>query len=118
MERAIPMPRLGRKVALLTLAAVFLALWAGAGSQAATVPQYFTDSLVVGGFASPRSLDFFPDGRILVVENGGTFALVNGSTSTDLGTLTGISTSGEQGLLGVAIDPDFPARPYVCVHYT
>jgi glucose/arabinose dehydrogenase len=118
MEPSIPMTGLTRKMVILLLAAVCFALWAGASSQAATLPPFFNDSLVVGGLSSPRSLDFFPDGRILVVENGGTFLLVNGSTSTNLGTLAGVSTSGEQGLLGVAIDPDFPARPFVYVHYT
>jgi glucose/arabinose dehydrogenase len=118
MEPAIPMTRLARKMVILSLAAACFVLWAGAASQAATLPPFFNDSLVVGGLSSPRSLDFFPDGRILIVENAGTFLLVNGSTSTNLGMLTGVSTAGEQGLLGVAIDPDFPARPYVYVHYT
>jgi len=114
------MPRLSpsRAVALFLLGLLVAPLALVPTASAAAVPQFFTDALVVGGLSSPRSLDFFPDGRILVVENGGTFVLVNGTTSTDLATLTGLSTSGEQGLLGVAIDPDFPTRPYVYVHYT
>ena len=95
-----------------------LALSVAPPAAAATVPTYFADTLVAGGLSSPRSLDFFPDGRIVVIENDGQFLLVNGTTSTSMGNLTGLATSGEQGLLGVAIDPDFPARPYIYTHST
>ncbi len=102
---------------LLTLSTLLAAL-PGPAAAAATVPTYYSDTLVAGGLSAPRSLDFLPDGRIIVVENNGRFLLVNGTSNVSLGTLTGISTSGEQGLLGVAIDPDFPVRPYLYVHYT
>jgi len=89
-----------------------------AGPAAAALPSFFTDTLVVGGLSIPRSLAFFPNGTLIVVENNGGFVFVNGSTRGSGGTLTGLSTTGEQGLLGVAVDPDYPTRPYIFVHYT
>jgi hypothetical protein len=40
------------------------------------------------------------------------------ATSVSLTTIADIQTAGnEQGPLGIAIDPDWPARPYVYVYF-
>jgi glucose/arabinose dehydrogenase len=64
---------------------------------------------------------FLPDGRLLVVEQKSAKIrlFVNGTLSaTDpVATLPGVRTSGaEQGLLGITVDPGWPARPYLYVH--
>ena len=90
-------------------------------ARAGTPPTGFTDSLVVGGLSAPLSLDFLPDGsgRVIFVEKAGAIRLWDGTTVSTLHTMLEVNTIGnERGLLGVAVDPDWPARPFVYVHYT
>lgn len=93
----------------------------GAGAQA-NLPADFVDLPVVGGLDAPTNLCFLPDGRLLVTERRtarirlvvqGAFA----ATDPILTVPDVRSTGGEQGLLGVAVDPGWPARPYVYVYY-
>ena len=93
---------------------------------AATVPTGYTDqgaaSVGVGAALDrPASMAFLPDGRLLVVEQKSAKIrlFVNGTLSTPdpVATLSGVRTSGaEQGLLGITVDPGWPARPYLYVH--
>ncbi len=85
----------------------------------ATVPGGFVDELVASGFTTPRDLALLPSGAWLVTEKAGTVQLVaNGSLREVLDISARVKASGnEQGLLGVAPDPDFPSRPYVYFHY-
>jgi glucose/arabinose dehydrogenase len=70
---------------------------------------------VVGSLSQPCGLAFLPDGRMLVVEQK-TFAVrivVNGVATTIL-TVPEVNGSGnERGLLGVAVDPQWPTRPFI-----
>jgi len=76
------------------------------GGQAATLPTSFTESLVASGLNNPTAMQFAPDGRLFVCEQGGRLRVIkNGSLlSTPFLTVT-VSSSGERGLLGVAFDP-------------
>ena len=75
---------------------------------------------VAGGplaFAAPRdgSGRLFvgaKDGRVWILDGGS----VSSSALLDIRTL--VSTGGEQGLLGIAVHPDFPTDPRVFVDYT
>jgi glucose/arabinose dehydrogenase len=87
-----------------------------------SVPSGFTDELVIGGMALPVGIAFIPDGRLLVVEQktADVRLVVNGAFSaTDpILHVDDVQTTGnEQGLLGVAVDPGWPARPYIYLHY-
>ncbi len=91
-------------------------------SPAATVPTGFADQLIVSGLSQPSAFAFLPDGRILFTEQktARIRMLVNGAVSTTdpITTIADVETGGnEQGLLGIAIDPDWPARPYVYVYF-
>lgn len=85
---------------------------------AGTLPSGFTESYVVTGLSTPLGMAFLPDGRILVVEQAGAIKLVSNGSASTLLTVTGITSGGERGLLGIAIDPDYPTRPYIYVYYT
>ncbi len=85
---------------------------------AGTLPSGFTESNVVTGLSSPVGMAFLPDGRILVIEQAGAIKLVSSGTASTLLTVAGITTGGERGLLGIAVDPDYPTRPYIYVYYT
>jgi glucose/arabinose dehydrogenase len=65
---------------------------------------------VVRGLANPWGLAFMPDGRALVTERGGRLRIVNLRTQTLSGPITGlpkVATTGQGGLLGIALAPDF-----------
>ena len=86
------------------------------------LPTNFQDQLVVSGLSQPTSMAFLPDGRALIVEQttGNIRLLVGGaigSTDPILNISDVVMTGGEQGLLGIAIDPGWPARPYVYVYF-
>ena len=104
------------------LAAV--ATLAGAGAvQAQSVPTGFALQAVVGEpfGGSTVGFAFLPDGRILIIEKDTgnvRLAAVGSSTSAVIATITGLQVFGERGLLGIAVDPAWPTRPFLYFHGT
>jgi glucose/arabinose dehydrogenase len=88
-------------------------------AHAATLPTGFTEAQIASGLASPTAMQFAPDGRLFVCEQGGRLRVIkNGALlSTPFVTLT-VNASGERGLLGVAFDPAFQTNQFVYVYYT
>ena len=88
-------------------------------SLAATLPSGFTETVVANGLSAPTAMAFAPDGRIFVTQQGGSLRVIkNGALlPTPFVTVT-TTSSGERGLLGIAIDPDFVNNQYVYVYYT
>ena len=87
------------------------------------LPEGFTAEELVTGMQEPTGMAFLPDGRLLVIERrtGHIRMLVDGQLSSQapVGAVDSVmSEFGEQGLLGLAVDPGWPARPYVYVSYT
>jgi glucose/arabinose dehydrogenase len=63
---------------------------------------------VATGLANPWSFAFLPDGRILVTERSGALRYVSGGTlSAPLGGVPAVASSGQGGLLDLALGPDF-----------
>jgi len=94
----------------------------------ATVPADFTDVGIEAGLNLPTSLAFIPDPaphvgrRLLFVQqtNAALRLLVDGelTASDPVGTVQSVNFSGsERGLLGVAVDPRWPEKPYVYMTY-
>ena len=113
---------LGRLLIAGTLATAALALSSPPAEAVWNVPTGYADQLVVGGFTFPVGFAFLPDGRMLVVEkDSARVRLVIGNAIAANDPLVRVPnvrfTGFEQGLLGVAVDPGFPARPYFYVHY-
>jgi glucose/arabinose dehydrogenase len=109
-------------VALLGAMAVLLALFTPA-AEAATLPQGFSDETVWSGLTNPVNLEFAHDGKVFVGEKGGeikVFDSVSDATPTTFGTglAPAVHDFWDRGMLGLAVDPQFPARPYVYVLYT
>ncbi len=112
-------------------AGMFAALLAGAApADAAGIvrgpqPQSVTDQFVpkpeglsasdwVTGLDIPWSLVFLPDGRALVSERPGRIRLIDrGTVAPDPVASFEVVQGGEGGLLGLALDPDYPKRPYL-----
>ena len=103
----------------VVLFCLFAAPASAAFSGPLALPADFADTQVLGGLLFPIGLAFLPDGTLLFTEKAGLFRYLNGSVATTLLDISGrVQGGGEGGLLGIAVDPDYPARPYVYVHYT
>jgi glucose/arabinose dehydrogenase len=100
-------------------ACVLLILAMALDAHPATLPGGFSEALVASGLNNPTAMQFAPDGRLFVCEQGGRLRVIkNGALlSTPFLTVT-VSSSGERGLLGVAFDPNFTVNQYVYVYYT
>ncbi len=88
-----------------------------------TLPDGFADEPIVGGLAQPVNLALVPDGRALIVERytGRVRLIVAGALAAidPVLTVDSVQTNNsERGLLGVAVDPAWPERPYVYVYYS
>ena len=103
---------------------LFFPLWPGLdyfsySYETHILPFRYEDELVVGGLENPIGLAFLPDGRILYIELEGQIGVVEDDESHVFYTLPDVNNDGpERGLLGIAVDPDFPDRPYIYLHYT
>jgi len=90
----------------------------------ASVPDSFSDQLMAVGLDQPCGIAFVPGGRVLVVEQlSAKIKLYTGpalSPVVTVGTVANVNTSGagERGLLGIAVDPNWPAKPYIYIHCT
>lgn len=74
---------------------------------------------VATGIEVPWGLAFLPDRSALVTErDSGKVKRVAGGRATEVGSVDGVDASSEGGLLGIAVDPQYPTRPYVYVYYS
>jgi glucose/arabinose dehydrogenase len=112
-----------RRVALLFALALLGLSWPVAWEEpaAAGVPSGFAEQVTQSGLLEPTAFDFAPDGRLFVAEKRGiikTFDSVSDRTPTVFADLrTEVHNTRDRGLLGIEVDPRWPARPYVYVHY-
>jgi PKD repeat protein len=91
-------------------------------SAGAALPAGFQESVVFSGLSNPTALRFSPDGRIFVAEKNGRIKVFDNLSDTTPTVFADLSTNvynfWDRGLLGLALDPDFPSQPYVYVLYT
>lgn len=87
--------------------------------KAQVLPEGFTQIPVATNINNPTVMAFAPDGRIFVCEQAGRVLIVKNNVllTTPFLQLT-VNASGERGLIGIAIDPDFTVNQYVYVYYT
>ncbi len=73
---------------------------------------------IARGLEMPWAIAFLPDGRLLVTERPGRLRLVsNGALSAPLSGVPQVYSSGQGGLLDVALDPDFAANQLVYLSF-
>lgn len=80
-----------------------------------------TATTFTSGLSSPWGMAFLPDARILVTLKGGSLVIVSADGKTVSAPLSGVpavNSSGQGGLLDVAIDPDFATTPWVYLSYS
>jgi glucose/arabinose dehydrogenase len=105
------------------LVAALLALVpATAGAHGGPLPPGFRDTVAIPGLNSPTVFRIAADGEVFVAQKGGkilVFENLQDKTPKVFADLRKQTYDyGDRGLLGLALDPDFPARPYVYALYT
>ena len=113
-----------RREVVVTLALLLVTSLAGLSraADASVLPSGFRDTVVLGGMTNPTVAQFAPDGRIFVGQKNGVIKVFSSLTDTNPVTFADLSAEvddyWDRGLLGLALDPAFPTRPYVYVLYT
>jgi uncharacterized repeat protein (TIGR01451 family) len=120
-QRADELKRLLRApAALLVVVAALLAV--PGVSWATTLLPGFQESVAFSGLTEPTAVEFSADGRVFVAEKGGLIHVFDDIADTTPSLFADLRNNvynyWDRGLLGLALDPDFPARPYVYVLYT
>jgi glucose/arabinose dehydrogenase len=109
-------------IALLAALSVLL-LPAAPASAVPALPPGFQDTVAIPKIEQPTNIEFAPDGRVFVAQKPGkifVFDSIEDTTAELFADLrTDVYDSGDRGLLGLAIDPQFETgRPYVYALYT
>ena len=114
----------GAMVALLLTVTTLVAFNVGRSEPsagAAVLSPGFSTSTVFTGLNLPTSFQFAPDGHVFVAEKDGVvkvFDSLNDTTPTVFADLRSeVYSYVDRGLLSLAVDPQWPARPYVYVLY-
>ncbi len=101
----------------------------------ATLPSGFVESAVNSAtLSSATAMQFAPDGKLFVLEQGGTIEVYQGAGSAAWTQVAPNSnflsrasnganhitttTTGERGLLGIAFHPNYASNRYVYIYYT
>ncbi len=104
---------------LAVTAALGLPAVAGAAVE---LPPGFQQRTVFSGLTYPTAARFAPDGRVFVAEKSGRILAYDGVDDVDETLVADLRQEvynySDRGLLGLAVDPQFPARPYLYAMYT
>jgi glucose/arabinose dehydrogenase len=96
---------------------VFLLISVGAFAQ--SLPSGFQRQQAASGLSSPTALEVAPDGRIFICQQGGTLRIFkNGALLATPFLTKSVHSSGERGLIGIALDPNFSSNGYVYIYFT
>ena len=100
-----------------------LSAWSAATVKfggSASVPAGFTkNERFITGLSRATALAQAPDGRLFIAEQGGAVRVFRaGELQPQPFVQLAVDASGERGLIGITLHPDFPATPFVFVHYT
>ncbi len=112
--------KLAKAVMLLSLASV--AAWAqvNAGDQKPDPNQPFKMTTAAATFELPWRIAFLPDGRMLITEKVGPVWLVSatGEKIAPLGGTPPVYWSGQSGMLGVYVSPNFATDQMIYLTYS
>ncbi|HZS53367.1 MAG TPA: PQQ-dependent sugar dehydrogenase, partial [Bryobacteraceae bacterium] len=82
----------------------------------------FQESIVFSGLQNPTSFQFASDGRVFIAQKNGLILVFQSLGDTNPTVFADLRTNvydfESDGLLGMALDPNFPTAPYVYVFYT
>lgn len=113
-----------REKMVVALSAVLLLLAACSGSPVlsptpTTTPPALEITELIRDLDTPWAIDFAPDGRIFVSERPSRIRVIKDNQLLPEPWMTlDVAESGESGLLGLALDPQFAQNGFVYVAYT
>ena len=82
-------------------------------------PGYVLTPIVSTGIVNPTAMALAPDGRIFVAQQAGQVRIIQNSTLLPGSALSlTVDSSGERGLIGITLDPDFATNNFLYLHYT
>jgi glucose/arabinose dehydrogenase/PKD repeat protein len=109
-------------ISVLMLLGGAIAAVTTSGSANAATPPGFQETTVISGLTNPTVVRFSPDGRVFVAEKRGVIKVFDSLSDTTPTTFADLNVNvynfWDRGLLGMALDPNFPTDPYVYVLYT
>jgi glucose/arabinose dehydrogenase len=85
------------------------------------LPPGFSEDTAVDSVGSPTSIDWLPNGDLLITSQEGTLYRAENGTGPAEGVLDltdTVCSGGETGLLGLAVDPNFDANGFIYLYYT
>ena len=108
--------------ALLLTIALLLSAPEGAGAVPTVPPGFVVENAVPGShIEAPVGLAFTPDGRLLVADVPGRVWVIENGVQRATPMWSGeqeVLSSGDRGLLGMALDPGFATNGYIYLLYT
>ncbi|MFO0723871.1 MAG: PQQ-dependent sugar dehydrogenase [Myxococcota bacterium] len=96
-------------------------LFAASAEAQTLVPTNDLDfSVFQDGLNAPSAAEFLPDGRLVITQQGGRFRVrpAAGGALINAGQVSVITNINEQGLLGIAIDPQFSTSNRIYFYYS
>ncbi len=88
-------------------------------THAQNYPPDFAQVLVANNISNPTAMAFAPDGRIFVAEQAGRLRVIKDGTLLSAPFVElAVSFTGERGLIGIALDPDFKSNQHIYLYYT
>ena len=106
---------------LLLISSGIIALVTATSAAASTLPTGFQEATVFSGLTNPTVVRFSPDGRVFVAEKRGVIKVFDSLSDTTPDVFADLNVNvynfWDRGLLGMALDPGFPTKPYIYVLY-
>ncbi len=107
---------------ILVIGSGILTLSPPTAAHAATLPAGFAESVAFSGLQNPTVVRFARDGRVFVAEKRGVIKVFDSISDPTPDIFADLNANvynfWDRGLLGMALDPEFPVKPYVYVLYT
>jgi glucose/arabinose dehydrogenase len=102
------------------LAGAIAIMSAARGSSVSQQPEGFTATVVTTGLDTPWDLVWGPDNMIWVSERGGRISRIDPASGrrATAGDVGGVNESGEGGLMGIALHPDFARESWLYAMHT
>jgi PKD repeat protein len=108
-------------IIVATIVISVLAIVVPEPARATTLPAGFTQTTAIPSLTKPTDVEIAPNGRIFVAERSGvvkTYDSIADTSATVAADLrTKVHNFSARGLQAIAVDPGFPANPYIYVYY-
>src|ERR1044072_3870905 len=110
---------MGRTCAVLAAALLACLIWTGAAGAQAPTAADFQKVTLDDNTQNPMQLDVAPDGRVFYIERDGRVQIWKpDSQQTVTAGRVPVTLSQENGLLGIALAPDFAFSKWVYLFYS